>query len=493
MKTFFRNIFMIAGLSGLVIISACKKQLDINNDPNNPPVENGTPPVVLPAAIMGTTAAVGGELAILGAIWGEYTSQAAASNQYKTIAAYQLNRNDFNYAYSQLFANGLKNFQFILDKSETTENWNFYLMAATMKAYTTQVLVDTWGSIPYFEALKGLGNLNPKFDDGYEIYVDLLKTLDTALSKSIDGSILTDLDKSSDLIFGGDMDKWIEFANTMELKLYLRMVNKKPAEAQAGIEKLFTNPDITFLTVDAGVSGFEDIASKSNPMYEQNIRQLNTANNIRASVTFTSYLMQKADPRIVYYFGSATPNAINQGDYTATDNTSLTAAILVQDPTDPVIFISAAESKFMQAEAAVRYPSITTGWDAKSLYDEGVLAAFAATGNDGSSFITGAYAFPAGSAATKIEAISTQKWIDCAYGVHFLEGFFEKNRTGFPKTSPVYSTDPAYEPGQFVISKNSVLSPGLLPQRLIYPNSEKQSNTNTPEEVPISTPVWWAL
>jgi hypothetical protein len=270
------------------------------------------------------------------------------------------------------------------------------------------------------------------------------------------------------------------------------MVNTKPAEAQAGIAKLYAR-DAAFLSSDAGVFGFEDVENKSNPMYEQNIRQLNTADNIKASVTFTSYLLKKGDPRIEYYFGSATPNAINQGDYTATDATSLTAATLVQSATDPVIFMSFAESKFMQAEASVRYPAVT-GMDAKTLYDEGVIAAFIATGsNEGSAFITGAYAFPAAGIDQKIEAISTQKWIDCAYGVHFLEGFFEKNRTGFPKTSPVYSTDPAYEPGQFVISKNSVLGPGLLPQRLIYPDSERQSNSSTPPEVPISTPVWWAL
>jgi hypothetical protein len=247
--------------------------------------------------------------------------------------------------------------------------------------------------------------------------------------------------------------------------------------------------------VDAGIFSFEGVTNKSNPMYEQNIRQLNTTTNIRASYTFTSFLMQKGDPRIVTYFGSSTPNAINQGDFTATDPISLTAATFVESATDPVVFISAAESKFMQAEAAVRYPTITNG-DAKALYDEGVLLSFDATGNDGQPFISvgGAYEFPAGGTIDQqIEAIITQKWLDFPYGVHFLEGFFEKNRTGFPKTSPVYSTDPAYEPGQFVVSNNSVLDPGQLPQRLLYPNSERQSNTSTPPEVPVSTPVWWAL
>jgi hypothetical protein len=93
----------------------------------------------------------------------------------------------------------------------------------------------------------------------------------------------------------------------------------------------------------------------------------------------------------------------------------------------------------------------------------------------------------------KIKAISTQKWVACAYGVHFLEGFFEKNRTGYPKTSAVYSTDASYVPGEFVTSKNSVLGPGQLPKRLVFPLLETQANPNAPALVPITTPVWWAL
>lgn len=492
MNTLFKNIFVAAGMLSLIVTVGCKKQLDINQDPNNPAVDNGTPTLVLPAAIMGTTAAVGGELAILGSIWGEYTTQAAASNQYKIISAYQLSSTNLNGSYRLLFANGLKNYQFILDKSKASENWNFYLMAATMKAYTAQVLVDLYDKVPYSEALQGTGNLNPKFDDGYTIYVDLLKLLDTALVKPVNGATLTPADKAADLVFGGDMDKWRRFANTLEMKMYLRMANKKPAEAEAGINKLYDG-GATFLTSNAAVTGFTDVASKSNPMYEQNIRQLNTPANIRASFTFVSFLQEANDTRLTYHFNSQTPNYIHQGDYTATDNVSLTAATLVQKATDPVIFISLAESNFMQAESLERYYA---GLGAKDKYDAGVLAAFAATGGNGAGFIGAgnAYEYPnAGTLAQKLEAINTQAWVSHATGVHFLEGFLNRNRTGIPKQSPVYSTDNTYVPGQFVISKNSVLLPGLLPQRLVYPNSERQTNNNTPTEVPLSTPVWWAL
>ncbi len=492
MKLSFKNISLVIGFFGLLVSTGCKKQLDINVSPNSPPAEQGTPSVVLPAAIFGTTASVGGEYAILGAIWGQYVTQSAFSNQYKTIDAYQLSSADINTPYRILFANGLKNYQFVIDKSKATSNWNFYLMATTMKAYSAQVLVDLYDQIPYFEALQGVNNLSPKFDDGHTIYQDLLNSLDTALSKPIDAGLLTPADKTADIIFQGDMDKWQRFAYSMEMKMYLRMVNKKPDEAQAGIQKLYA-AGAQFLDTDAGVTGFTNVSEKDNPMYDYNIRTLNTPDNLRASKTFSSFLADRNDTRNTFYFGSLTPTPINQGDYTGTDVSYKSSAVLKQNPTDPVIFISLAESDFMQAEARERY---FAGDGAKDLYDAGVLEAFAETANDGSSFITGggAYEYPAlGTLDKKIEAISTQKWISCAYGVHFLEGFFEKNRTGYPVTSPVYSTDAAYIPGQFVISKNSVLGPGILPKRLVFPDAERQTNSNTPSLVPISTPVWWAL
>ncbi len=79
MKSLLKNIFLIVVLTNSLFIVGCKKQLDINKDPNNPPLENGSPLIVFPAAVVGTAGAVGGEYAILGAIWGEYVTQSALS------------------------------------------------------------------------------------------------------------------------------------------------------------------------------------------------------------------------------------------------------------------------------------------------------------------------------------------------------------------------------------------------------------------------------
>jgi len=471
----------------LLTAISCKRTLDINQDPNNPSLSQGTPRLVFPAAVMATAGKVGGDLAIVGGIWGEYITQSAQANQYKYIDAYDVKSTDLNAIYTGLFAGGLKNYQYVIDKSREASDWNFFLMGTVMKAYTTEVLVDLYDKIPYSQALQGSSNLNPTFDDGYSIYVDLLKTLDSALAKDFSAST-NSAPGTSDLVFGGNMARWKQFAYTLELKMYLRMINAKPTEAQAGVQKLY-NEGATFLTTDAGVFGFTDAPGQDNPLYEQNIRQLNTSSNLRASRTFVSWLRANGDTRIVSYFGSTTPNSIHQGDYLGSDATYATAAVFVQKPTDPVIFISAAESYFLQAEARERYFG---GAGAKALYDAGVLAAFSAVGQNGTAFVNGVYAYPTGTLDQKIEAISTQKWASFPYGVHFIEGFFEKQRTGYPRTSAVYSTDASYVPGQFVVSKNSVLPSGQLPRRFAFPDVEVSRNKNTPTLVPITTPVWWA-
>lgn len=482
--------------AGLLWLTSCKKALDINYSPNVPAAEQGTPILVFPAAVAATAAKVGGDAAILGALWGQYATQSAFSAQYRTVDAYNVDGSEFNSVYSVLFSSGLKNYQFIIDKAKSTADWNFYLMGTVMKAYTTEVLVDLYDQIPYSEALHGAENLYPKFDDGYTVYKSLLSEIDTALAKdfSVSTNTPSSLIGSSDLIFQGNMTKWKQFANTLKLKMFLRMVNAKPQEAQAGVQKLYSD-NVQFLSSDAGVFGFTDAPGRDNPLYEQNVRQLNTPDNLRASTTLASFLQSHSDPRIVYYYGSTNPKSLPQGDFLNPDPSYGTAARLIERPTDPVLFISEAESYFLQAEARERYYN---GAGAKALYDQGVTTSFTnmGAGSSAAAFLApgGAYEYPSGGTlAQKIEAIIVQKWISFGYGLHYLEGFFEKNRTGYPRTSPVYATSPAYVPGQIVISKNTVLAPGLLPKRLVFPDVERSRNPNTPPLVPITKPIWWAL
>lgn len=498
MKMFNKISLIIAIVACMdIALISCKKHLDVNHDPNFPTLDQGNPSLVFPVGVLATIGETGGDLAIAGGLLSQYFAQASLAQQYTDVDSYNMPTTDrfVNGPWDVMFPSGLKNFQYVIDHAKTSGDWNFYLMGTVMKAYTTEVLVDMYDKIPYFEALKGTGNLNPKFDDGYAIYTDLLSGIDTALNKDFSASTNSAPGKQ-DLVFGGDMQKWIDFANTLKLKMYLRMVNAHPDVAMAGITALY-NDGATFLTTDAAVTNFSDAPGLDNPAYEMNKRQLNTPNNLRASTTFVSWLTANNDPRIIYYYQGNT-TSVNQGDY-QNNNANYQAAKTFRntdhtEATDPVEFISLAESYFLQAEADVRYFG---GNNAKSLYDQGVLAAFAETGNNGSSFIApgGAYEWgnekEGGVKLDPIAQIIRQKWAALAYGEHGIEAFFEKNRTGYPATSPVYSDNPNYIPGQLVVVKNSVLPSGQMPKRFVFPNSETTINTNSPALVPITTPVWW--
>ena len=495
----FNRKNLIVAIAGFLFIaqSGCKKHLDINHDPNFPTLDQGNPSLVFPVGVLATIGETGGDLAIAGGLLSQFFAQASLAQQYTDVDSYNMPTTDrfVNGPWDLIYPSGLKNFQYVIDHAKASGDWNFYLLGTVMKAYAAEVLVDMHDQIPYFEALQGTGNLNPKFDDGYAIYTDLLSSIDTALSKDFSASTNT-APGTQDLVFGGDMQKWKDFANTLKLKMYLRMINAHADVAMAGITALYSS-GATFLTTDAAVTNFVDAPGLDNPLYEMNKRQLNTPNNLRASTTFVSWLNENNDPRIVYYYQGPT-TSINQGDYQNNNATYQDAKTFRNidhtEATDPVEFISLAESYFLQAEADVRYFG---GVNAKSLYDQGVLAAFASTGNDGSSFIApgGAYEWgnekEGGVVLDPIAQIIRQKWASCAYGCHGIEAFFEKNRTGFPATSPVYSDDPNYIPGQLVIVKNSVLAAGQVPKRFVFPYSETTINSNAPAVVPITTPVWW--
>lgn len=508
----------------------CSKIADINVSPNNPLVEEATPQVLFPSAVISAAGRIGGELNILGGIWSQYWTQAQSSNQYKSIDAYNITRIDLNGDYNELFGGALSDLQLAINKSKAAGQNQYYLMSTVMKAYVYQVLVDLYDQVPYSQAFQGQANIQPKFDDGYTIYKGLLAEIDAALATNYNKPLSAD-DSKADFLFGGDggtppaneMDNWRKFANTLKLKMYLRMVNAKPAEAQAGVQALLSG-NADFLTTNVGPSSYvnattrntiyTDATNKRNPFYTYNIYALNTTTNLRASKTLVSLLEEANDPRIVTYFGSTNPGTMDQGNNTASQAAQpgyATSATPIQKATDPVYFITAAESYFLQAEAAERYNG---GTNASTLYNNGVTAAFAEVGVAN----TAKYpAYPtAGTFEQKLRAIITQKWLSFPYGCHTLEGFFDQERTGYPKTTTLYSTSPLYlddeivddqgnkkvnytdgyvnptsHAGEWVFSASAVTPVGKFPKRLVFPDSERSRNNNTPAEVPITTPVWW--
>lgn len=500
-----RRIYLFAIVLLSMIVSSC--DLDINRDPNYPIDVNADK--FFASGQMWTASVVGGDLQLLGGMWAQHYAQHAGSNQYTGIDSYNI-PNSSTYmtrTWGSLYAGALPDLKLATEKSAAKGEWNYWMASKIMTAYTFHILVEAYGDIPFTEALDFENNKAPKFDNAKEVNGKIISLLDEALGKQADAEGLASMD-GNDLVFGGDIAQWAQFAKSLKLKILMRDPNF--SANSAAIQALLTEDDL--LTTDAKITIFEDKENNSNPLYENDRRKLNTQNNIRASSTLAKFLKQNNDPRAgIFMEPAVAPDpvwgdyvGIPQGGYTlgaAWGNKSSRARI---DADDPVYFMSAAEVDFLKAEAYVKLGNTA---EAQANYESGVTAAFdrwaGETDLSGKNVILPAdfdvasligpgmvYAFNTTSQQTMLESIWRQKWI-AGVRSQGWESFLEVNRTGFPNAGTVNSEDPAYVVGQLAPSINTVLGSGQFPRRLIYPKTSSDYNPNTPAVVPIQDKLWW--
>ncbi|PHN06268.1 SusD/RagB family nutrient-binding outer membrane lipoprotein [Flavilitoribacter nigricans] len=120
-------------------------------------------------------------------------------------------------------------------------------MALVMKSYVFGLITDLWGDAPYSAALQGEAggaeNIKPAFDAQQDIYAGILADLETAntlLSKSQDA--YSDINSTQDVLFRGNVRRWQQFANSLALRYYMRLSEKDPGTARAGVEKIAGDP-----------------------------------------------------------------------------------------------------------------------------------------------------------------------------------------------------------------------------------------------------------
>jgi hypothetical protein len=492
---------ILASLFGFLLMMSmvsCDDFLDINDDPNNP---SAVPAALsLPAAQLNIAVSLNADYAVVGGLWAQHWTQSHVASQYRDEDRYDLTRLDYQVAWQEMYAGALIDLSKIEAEAVSTGNWNLNLQAVCLSAFTYQIMADWYDAVPYTQALLGeSGNTAPIYQGGKEIYDSLIVRIDAALAQDFSGAGVAQV--PSDFVFGAlakadQIAAWRDFANTLKLKLWLRQTKVDNAGAGAAISALLANS--TFLTQDAKLDIFTDLPDKSNPLYESNERQLNVKTNLRGSRTFISWLQENNDPRLDAYFTPGTTGHFGlwQGWFDAP-----TPIVAEQQPDvanlyadQPVYFFSADEVNFMLAEANARYGS---AGEAKGAYEAAVNGACSRVGVDCSALVGagGLYEYPNGSLDANIKAIITQKWASLVYRGY--EAFWDHLRTGVPNvfSNPVIDPiDPPadYIPGTFTWSVGGKTSEGVFPQRLVYPESERNTNQNIPAEVALTVPVWWA-
>jgi hypothetical protein len=499
-----KKYILIVAAFFTVGISGCKKDyLSQEINPNTPSVT--TPQLTLSAALNSAAAIIINDYAYAG-VWAGYWTTSGNYVPNTTINEFQLTNTSLNASWGDWYTDltNLNNLQKLAAADPSLGNYQ--AIAMIMKAYGFSHLVDDYNDVPYSQAFQPSTILFPAYDKGSDIYHDLGKQLDAAIAL-INKSTAAAIPGTDDIVFKGNMAGWKKFANSLKLRLAIRVSSKAPADAL--VTDLGSTASEGYLdgTLEARANpGYSNTAGKQNPFYA-NYGQDPTGNEASNSVYYRANnfaittLTSFNDPRLgtEYYKtlpvgapAGAAPSVYHGNIFGDTKTTNLTNSNnsgigpgLGQSPTQDAILFSGAESLFLQSEAAL-FNYIPGGPAvAQADYEAGITASFIDQGLTSAQAVTyyGQAIANVGWAAStnQQQAIITQKWI-ALNGYFNFEAWNEYRRTGFP--AHPFSIDPA------------AVSSTAYPSRVLYPLSELNTNpTNLGKEGTIdifASKIFWA-
>lgn len=465
-----QKIYSIFAATALLLSSCTGDYLNINDNPND--AVSATPELVLSAALNNTAGRLGHNQ--IGNFFGGYWAPSGSYSGFIEERQFDYGATYGTGVWNSVYDN-LQDYQYILDKAATQKWFAVSGIAKVMTAYNYQILVDAYGNVPYSDALKGTTSIRPKYDDAQAIYDGLVKTLDAA---STDLKVAISGDNPSpgaqDIVFKGDLNKWRRFANTLRLRILIRQTNISGKDLKGEIAKVVAE-GAGFLKAGETVTstpGYLKTAGKQNPFWENYVQQASgsdagTKQAYVSSAFFINTLQDDLkDPRLSRL--AAKNNAgiyvgVPLGDGNDSNlfpKRSWFGPAIIKSFDQPMVLMTAAESFFLQSEAAQR---TYTSADPKALYEAGVTEAFTASGLTAAEAIT--YLAKAinnvswASSTDKIEAIITQKWV-AMFSLTGFEAWSEYRRTGFPRVP---------------LATKAIQA--KAPARLFYPTSEISTNS----------------
>ena len=365
------------------------------------------------------------------------------------------------------------------EEAARLERANYLALAKFFRAYITVNLTQTFGDVPYSQAMSGFdGAYTPAYDRQQDIYPSVLQALEEANSelREDQGAI------TGDVVYGGDVLRWKKLINSFRLRV-LMSLSRKEGNAALNIREQFNtivqNPEqypIFTGNDDNAALPFYNRESNRYPYFNDN--GIQTAYYMAES--FVDMLKERQDPRL---FAVAAPDFNAQenklsatsfeaysglgGSASLTENInrlnagegSPIAARYYADPVnEPSLALGYAEVAFTLAEAAQR------GWivaNPATYYQEGIVASMQFYGIGQEQF--DAYLAQPNvvyDPANGMEMILTQKYLAFFLNAGW-EPFFNQRRTGIPAFSTV---------------GGGILNNGQIPKRWMYPERELNLN-----------------
>jgi hypothetical protein len=430
----------------LVVGVSCKDFLSV--DEKNPNQASAVPAyLVLPAALNATAYDVNQpDFWTFVYFWYGLQSCSGGYSQPANLTQYKPINSNYQGIWSNAYIN-LQNYDYIYKNAPGSANKSYRAIAQIMKAYIYQYLVDTYGNIPYTEALQTeAGILKPAYDNQKTIYEKLVVELDSAM-KLIDNPSVAAEVGAYDIVYHGNMDLWWKFANTLKLRMLMNQSDMTGRSAYI-TAALATTPHTTadYIGETEGAwnnPGYAQSAGKMNPFWENFYKQdgSNQADGLQyyvAGQDACDFLTVSNDPRKLRLFKASSGTTIT-GNYFGALIISSTCSQLgpgmLKTFNQSAPLMTEWESLLLQTEAVAR--GFITG-DDQALYNKAVSLSIIYEGGTQATAdtylaqpIANVFYDPATTLAAKIKTIITQKWI-AAEGLNVYPVWTDFRRTGYP-------------------------------------------------------------
>ena len=380
----------------------------------------------------------------------------------------------------------LTNFKDMYASAKAIGSNSYMGIALILDVWTTSMITDMFGDVPYTEANRARENiLTPKFDRQQAIYTDLFRKLEEANTLLTLNEQLTTDQKNLDILYQGDIARWRKFGNSIYLRLLMRVSGRPEMNAAAKIDDIVNVNKLKYPIIasnaESAVVRFTGVSPLFSPFYTYRPMDFQQA--------LTTYFINTLkddlkDPRLASWSTKYNNEYVGvPSGYDASQVVILKSTFPDALKNNPLMgnIINYAEVQLIQAEAAAK--GMLTAGVAKTFYETGITNAITMWGYTvPATYLTGAEVIwnDANTLAVKMEQIMTQKY----FALFFtdFQQWAEYRRTGHP-VLPIGT---------------GVLNNGKMPSRFVYPvivQSVNGANYNAavaamgPDN--INTKVWW--
>lgn len=439
-----------------MFMASCNQWIDtsLNTDPNNP--SNVSITAILPAAQGALAFTNGGQMSRFACM---FTQQFIGTDrQHAGYYSYLLTENDVGGAvWDNYYASTMKNASQMISQATTSPAYRG--AGRILLAYSMAAITDAWGNAPYSEIFRlqrnGNGTFSAKFDDQQAIYTALQAQLDTAITELGIATNVFPLSFSVggvpvDAFYGGDRQQWIRAAWTLKARLAIHTV-KRNANAASQDALRFLQRGFQS-NADDMMFAFGNAATQPNPL----AGFMRDRGDIDVDPNMYDILEKLKDPRTSAY----------------TDPDNLFGA-LVASNNSPVVLLSFAEAKFIEAEANVRLGNSDAARAAFITAIQSSLTYAGVSADDATAYLAQTSVVPA-------SGITLQRIMEQKYIALFTqpEVWTDWRRTGFPVLTPI--------------------SGNAIPRRLPVPLNERLYNgANVPpgsnQPAWLYGRVWWDM